>query len=504
MRTATFNQTIFQEYIGMNLYFDLNPIDVCQQDHSIREMNISCTDFMNSTWLDLYGNEIQRFLHFSKQWLLRTNESLLSLSKGISLEHTSNGTVRDQVQLLNFCTSCNHSHFEIFHLWLSKELPLLNILLKDNYCGQGIPHFGVSPSSLFIACSCPNGVVSNECGFYSQFLIPFTMGETFYSIEIAVAVMLLIVILFLNFIPYLKELSTSTVSNQKRLGLLMLFTEFKLHSNILLMGSVLSLITCACITISIKIRDNSSTGMRVADIFLNSAGNLLFVSTIPLMFSWVDTIYRSLKLRATTTLSITIVCNSICGVLLALSLGYAAVMFVLCMIDSKHDAYIVISHIPYVFTATIIAGAIVVTIIMTLLGFILFRMLKKSNPSVRLLDYRFTKFLIYIVIVLSPMSIQLSMNIIRVFNIKWSCRFYSVLEYHFIIWDFFFLYLGEMYLLFKAKSFATTSYGQLFMKTVSSLKQTIKQNSLPNSSVDSTPCSAISSNNKKDDHQPNN
>ncbi|KAG2373732.1 hypothetical protein C9374_011821 [Naegleria lovaniensis] len=505
----------YARYIGMDYYYDAFPQYLCELE-PLTSSGWTCSHFLNDTWLSQTAVEFSQLSsHFHSIVFLNSipnknqndnNSSPISttdermkrlvLSKGLSflsllssqLNQTSSLNSKDlqqqqqfkqlaeRIQLFNYCSHCNHSEFTKFMKWRSSKFSSLKTLFENGYCGgtmsqpHGIPFLSTDSSQqVSIACVCPNGVISNDCGFYSDFYYPLMIGPPLYVIELVVIVVLLILTILLNIIPNMKRISenySKFIIHGNREWKRFLFgmaADFKLYTNLLLVVSLLS----SASTISCRMANQ----IEAATILQSCTGVFLFVASLYVLFSWIDVIHIALKSRASSSPIIVLCCHLVGSFLILLLTIYVVMSIVSYSMNNIFGGFV------YAFVALIVVLSIVFWILLLIVAGILMKMLSKTH-KVRLLEYRFTKFVIYICICFLPMFVQIA-NIISIgINEAWRCRFYNALEYHLLTFVNNTLSMGFIYIVFSKETFFKTMIGkgckkaiEKYLPSISSVKE---------------------------------
>jgi len=305
------------QYIGLNgidIMYDPKPIALCSYNASLIYHDggslYGCAQFFNQTFREQLVAKY--FKQVNDEFELRWNQSSYSwvyktMSKPVSISFvntTMDGySFSSLLSLYDYCNYCNHSLFSSFQSLKSNnealQLPVLDLAFSKAQCGNGVPFLGPldpSQSTTSIQCICKNGVISNACGeFYTDFFYPLFVGGEVCIVSIVTYSLILLFSIFFNFIPILLQCGRRFMKSQRGIrSLLYHFSDLRLQASIIFMLSMLLAILSSIF---------GAVGNSFSVLTMTLAAALQFVASVPILFCWIDVIYRTeMKMKQASSL----------------------------------------------------------------------------------------------------------------------------------------------------------------------------------------------------------
>nr|CAG4714822.1 unnamed protein product [Naegleria fowleri] len=436
---------------GIDILYDPVGVSLC----STRDSESLCDKFLNATYFDQFVKS--DFTALNNAFYQRYNKTgfvwdvkIMSKPLTLSFSNFSNAiSFKELLDAYNYCNFCSHSRFEAFHTLKKNnpdalQLKALELAYSNKHCANGIPTIDAPEYSatnegydvsVTIQCNCRNGVLSNVCDFYSDVIYPIFSGKEILITSIVTYVLLFLASLFLNFIPILTSDVRKFIRSDKTLKTFFFsFTDLRLQASFLFSLSMILAIISSCLGVA----GNSYTVLT-----MTLAACLEFIAYIPILFCWIDVIYRTemnLSKASWMINSLSIIFSVVFVVALALyMIGY--------LILSASFNYAVYIVVQLFLVVVIIAAVVIVFILIVTAGRLLFILSK--TKKINILGYRFTRFLIYVTIFTCPYLLQAAYYIMTSVEPRMVCRFYALFSYFLSSLCVSFISFGFLYILFN-------------------------------------------------------
>ncbi|KAG2386334.1 hypothetical protein C9374_002780 [Naegleria lovaniensis] len=416
---------------GIDILYDPVGIPICNREN----FDSQCDKFLNSSYFDQYVKSdfttlnqalYQRYNNTGFVW----NVKIMSKPWILSFSNFSSVIAfKELLEAYNYCNFCSHSRFEAFHTLknnnpASLEFKTLELAYSNKHCANGIPVIDVPEYSatgdgydvsVTIQCNCRNGVLSNVCDFYSDVIYPLFSGKEILITSIVTYSLLFLASVFLNFIPILAGDVRKFIRSDKSLKTFFFsFTDLRLQASFLFTLSMILAIISSCLGVA---------GNPYAVLTMTLAACLEFIAYIPILFCWIDVIYRTEMNMTKASWMI----NSL-AIIFSLTFVFALALYMIgyliLSVSFNYAVYIVVQ----IFLVVVIIAAVVIVFILIVTAGRLLLILSKTK-KINILSYRFTRFLIYVTIFTCPYLIQAAYYIMTSVEPRMVCRFYALFSY---------------------------------------------------------------------------
>ncbi|KAG2392187.1 hypothetical protein C9374_012439 [Naegleria lovaniensis] len=426
---------------GPDLFMDIRPVNACnyvdQYFGSGFSVNDSvCYNLMNDLWNSTKNdhsndarNEFWKVARYYMWWFQQSSSQqqqfsnfTMSMWEGISVNMSI--PLYQAFQSMTYCLYCNHSRYDDFQQWTNENFPILAQLYEQDYCGNsGIPYLSpTSFRSVAIGCYCPsNGYVSSECRFYSLVWYPIFRTTPLYAIELCGFIVLMILCVLLNLWPRVAEIIETFKTSKDQNWCRLVTTHSLKFSAVFDHSHIIEFDIGNYWNVSNRIRTPIpfiALGQAVFAFFT------LFLIAFIAMGAYLDYIDNN---------------------------GTPDAVFDQ-LIDAVNTTELIVMFVAFL-----------TVIILIILAIILLKMLSRVK-KVRILEYRFSRFVIYSAICLSPYSLQILHFIAAYSSPSWSCRYQWALTWHLLFWCLVTISAGCIYVLFKKDAFDKTPFGKLCRK----------------------------------------
>lgn len=293
------SQAVYLNLQGFDILFDNTPTSVCSNsftDQCLQFFNQTYINSISSGFMQVNAAILQKYNNTNFVWNTKY------MSKPLELVFQNLTNVYDfasAIELYNYCNFCNHSLFGRFQALKANSSVLgfsgLLLAYQNDHCLNGIPLLDGGSEILdttygyrynvFLQCNCWNGDISNICDFYADVIYPIFLGQEVLITSNITYCLLFLVALFLNFIPVLTSVLRKFFrSDNSFKNIFFCIGDLRLQSCVLFLLSL-----CLAIISSIL----GVAGNYFAVLTMTLSACLEFIGYIPILFVWIDVIYRT-------------------------------------------------------------------------------------------------------------------------------------------------------------------------------------------------------------------